>query len=156
MAKQDIIDYVMNSPANTNKMVLEGMLGDTDGVKLPEISEEDEGKVLTVIDGKWDKGIAIGGGTEPLIVDVVPIEGSEDAYLDTTWQELYDAMSQNKICYARFKSPTNVVYQPILTVINDGIYHVYILTVNGLDASSQMFCAETPSARPSLAGCEIH
>lgn len=60
MDKDKIIDYVMTTPGNMNKMVLEGMLGDTDGVKLPEISEEDEGKVLTVIDGKWDKGVASG------------------------------------------------------------------------------------------------
>ena len=48
MGKEQVIDYVMNSPANTNKAVLEGMLDGMDGANVPTPTVEDAGKVLGV------------------------------------------------------------------------------------------------------------
>ena len=48
MGKKQVIDYVMNSPANTNKAVLEGMLDGMGGVDVPAPTAEDAGKVLGV------------------------------------------------------------------------------------------------------------
>lgn len=48
MGKEQIIDYVMNSPANTNKAVLEGMLDGMGGADMPAPTTEDAGKVLGV------------------------------------------------------------------------------------------------------------
>ena len=48
MGKKQVIDYVMNSPANTNKAVLEGMLDGMGGADVPTPTVEDAGKVLGV------------------------------------------------------------------------------------------------------------
>ena len=48
MSKEQVIDYVMNSPANTNKAVLEGMLDGMGGANVPTPTVEDAGKVLGV------------------------------------------------------------------------------------------------------------
>lgn len=62
MAKEDIIKYVMNTPNNSNRAVLSTMLDDVDE-KLPAVTVEDNGKVLTVVNGTWDKAEAGGGGS---------------------------------------------------------------------------------------------
>lgn len=52
----EIINYVMDVPGDTNPNVLRSML--SDGVSpLPSVNINDNGKILTVIDGYWDKAL---------------------------------------------------------------------------------------------------
>ena len=64
MNKETILDYVTETPGNTNRNVLRGMLDNFsksgDNSDLPAVTSEDNGKVLTVIDGRWDKEISNG------------------------------------------------------------------------------------------------
>ena len=53
---------------------------------LPEVDSEDNGKVLTVVDGAW--AAASGGGSGGGVLVVTDTDGT----LDKTWQEIYDAM----------------------------------------------------------------
>lgn len=48
MSKEQVIDYVMTTPGNPNKAVLEGILEDMGGVNVPTPTIEDAGKVLGV------------------------------------------------------------------------------------------------------------
>ena len=53
MSKEQVMDYVMNSPANTNPNVLSGMLDGISGTQLPSPTESDNGKVLGVDGGEY-------------------------------------------------------------------------------------------------------
>lgn len=79
----EIIDYVMETPGNTNPNVLRGMLNNSGG-NLPAITSDDNGDVLTVVDGKWAKAAPSGGGGILVATDT-------NGTLDKTWQEIRDA-----------------------------------------------------------------
>ena len=70
MGNKEVIDYVMNSPGNTNKAVLKGLLGDTasggsgDGVFMVEYGTKGNTTILE---------------------------------LKATWQEIYDAHASGKL-----------------------------------------------------------
>ena len=66
-SKEEIYDYVMNDPSDTNASVLSSLLnGLPEGSSLPDITEEDFGKILAVNEGgEWE------AGTEEI---VIPIE----------------------------------------------------------------------------------
>ena len=72
MDKEQIIDYVMNSPANTNRAVLEGMLDEIGG----------------------------GGTSEPLIVNFSVQNGFE--VLDKTWTEISEAIMLGRNVYLNY------------------------------------------------------
>ena len=78
----DIINYIMETPGNTNPNVLRGILNNSNS-GLPSVSNVDDGKVLTVVDGAWAPAAASGGGV--LVVHV------EDGVLDKTFQEIVAA-----------------------------------------------------------------
>ena len=71
MSKKDIIDYVMETPGNTNKKVLGRLIDEVEGVKLPEVTEDDNGNVLTVVEGAQDKAEPSGGESESYILELV-------------------------------------------------------------------------------------
>ena len=82
----EIINYVMETPGNTNPNVLRGMLNNSGG-NLPPVTSDDNGDVLTVVEGKWSKAAPSGGGG--LVVNAVTVD--ENTTLDKTWQEILDA-----------------------------------------------------------------
>jgi hypothetical protein len=67
MSKEQVMDYVMNSPANTNPNVLSGMLDGISGTQLPSPTESDNGKVLGVDGGEYKLVEQSGGGLEHLL-----------------------------------------------------------------------------------------
>ena len=67
MTKKEILDYIIETPGNTNRAVLGDMLDSFGG------------------------GAGGGGGTEPLIVNIVDDETTGGERLDHTWQEIYNA-----------------------------------------------------------------
>ena len=75
MSKKDIIDYVMETPGNTNKKVLGRLIDEVEGAKLPEVTEDDNGSVLTVVEGAWDKAEPSGGGFS---IPVLTLSATED------------------------------------------------------------------------------
>lgn len=94
MDKETILDYVTETPGNTNRNVLRDMLdnfaksgGSSD---LPAVTSEDNGKVLTVIDGRWDKEISNG---------VVVFEG---IITDSESMVVTVSMSYNDVINANF------------------------------------------------------
>ena len=83
MSKEQVIDYVMNSPANTNKAVLEGMLDEMGGADVPTPTVEDAGKLLGVgNDGKYVlKQASQGGGADASTITMRTIDAdSQSAY----------------------------------------------------------------------------
>lgn len=62
------------------------------GSSLPAVTAEDNGDVLTVVNGAWAKAEPSGGGTVVVHVD------EETWTLDKTWQELWNALASGKIC----------------------------------------------------------
>ena len=65
MSKEQVMDYVMNSPANTNPNVLSGMLDGISGTQLPSPTESDNGKVLGVDNGEY-KLVEQSGGSKAI------------------------------------------------------------------------------------------
>lgn len=53
------------------------------GSSLPEVTADDNGDVLTVVEGAWAKAAPSGGG--------VLVVHEADMALDKTWQEIHDA-----------------------------------------------------------------
>ena len=88
--ENEVLDYVMNSPENTNPAILGQMLDANSGTKLPEPTPEDNGKILGVADGAYALVSGGGGGSaEPLIVNLVY---GDTTYLDKTYAEIKTAL----------------------------------------------------------------
>lgn len=54
--KEEIFEYVMDTPGNTNPAVLRSKLNELpEGSSLPDVTAADNGRVLGVVDGEWAK-----------------------------------------------------------------------------------------------------
>lgn len=63
MNKEQVMDYVMTTPSNSNRAVLSGMLDGISGTQLPSPTESDNGKVLGVDGGEYKLVEQSGGGS---------------------------------------------------------------------------------------------
>lgn len=69
------------------------------GSDLPAVTSADNGDVLTVVNGSWDKAAPSGGG------GVLALNGTIDGNtitLDKTWQEIHDAITAGQFVFLRF------------------------------------------------------
>lgn len=62
MEVEDVLNYVMNTPGNTNPNVLKPMLDELEGDKLPPVTEDDKGKYLHLNESTGAKEWATAGG----------------------------------------------------------------------------------------------
>ena len=104
MEKDEILNYVTNTPENTNRAVLGDMLDSYNGGDrsiLPEVTADDNGDVLTVVEGVWAAAAPSGGGSSSgcLVIGGTYDEGTDTYTLNKTWQEIFDAMSNGQFAY---------------------------------------------------------
>lgn len=73
--KEEIFNYVMNSPENTNPAVLGSLLNGVEGggAGLPEVTTDDNGNALRVVNGEWQK--------TPIILDGYVVQAGPDSVM---------------------------------------------------------------------------
>lgn len=88
--ENEVLDYVMETPGNTNPAILGQMLDKNSGTKLPEPTPEDNGKVLGVSEGQYAL-VSGGGGSAGLVVNET-FSGTVGT-LDKTYAEIKAAFA---------------------------------------------------------------
>lgn len=113
----------------------QSVMGDTDGGGLPTITEDDEGKVLTVADGSavW----AEGGGESPLVlIEYAP----NDMEINKSYNELKAYYEANKIVYFTSTEATSTKeyrYIYFLTELkHEGDYYLAVFTTGSFGSGS--------------------
>lgn len=110
--ENEVLDYVMNTPGNTNPAILGQMLDENSGTKLPEPTPEDNGKVLGVADGAYAlvSGGGGGGSNEPLILN-----GTE-AGIDASYNEIKTAVLEGKTVWLYLVLEGDTIYIPLIKI----------------------------------------
>lgn len=102
-----------------------GGSGGGGGSSLPSVTTADNGKVLTVVEGAWDKADASGGGDDKLFVITAISDGMGSATIDKTYTEIEDALANDKIPVVCFKYTSSAHFTEI--------YHFDEYIANPLD-----------------------
>lgn len=71
------------------------------GSSLPDVTSADNGKVLTVVEGEWNKGEA--GGSDIFVVNIALNEETGTFTSDKTYSEMEAAYNSNKIIICKTK-----------------------------------------------------
>lgn len=124
--------------------------GDSDS-NLPDVTAADNGDVLTVVNGAWDKATPSGG-------DIFTVNfNTQNGQYDRTWQEIYDAIAAGKIgkCLLDLSLADGPIVQQIIVAalppsLSGSGYVVYGLTANINDTTAfvSVAVAETADSYP--------
>lgn len=96
MSKEDVINYVMTTPNNPNRAVLEGMLEEVSGTQLPSPTASDNGKVLGVDNGEYAL-VEQSGGASLFVVNGTPNGTDGTVTTDKTYEEIRSAYNSGAI-----------------------------------------------------------
>ena len=99
MGKEQIVDYVMNSPENTNPAILRQIIDENSGAGLPEVTADDNGDVLTVVEGEWAKASPSSDGI--LIVTFTDVEAGA-VIADVTVGTILSAYNAGTVVIGRY------------------------------------------------------
>lgn len=142
--RDDVFDYVMDSPENTNPSVLRSLLNAIPegggGAALPEVTTSDNGYTLSVVNGVWDKkdpilrGWLVNGSSDKVMLvqeDVTPVFETEfvdvggaiyakivdDSYNHTvTFQYTYVDSSSQELKSRIFVIPSSLEQYQMVTI----------------------------------------
>lgn len=122
-----------------------------DEAALPPVSAEDNGDVLTVVDGAWAKAAPSGGGGGAFVVNM-----DAQNTLDKTWQEIYDAATSGQVVTVirQISAEGQMVYNimPVLIVASgEGVYYVSAIAFTQ-GASQVNFAATSADGYPEMVG----
>lgn len=143
MSYNNVEDYVKNAESNRNPAVLNSLLKSEPGMKeLPEITAEDEGKILQVNNGKpsWSNGGSSGGG-----VLVVKFTADRDGWTcDKTYAEIVSAITSGTpvMCVTGVWGTGNVKYYDYTSAVDALFFEVaestlYVTTLT-IDSSNSV------------------
>ena len=116
MGKEEILNYVMNSPGNTNRAVLSGMLGDTDG---------SEGEILIIQTLNYSTGIS-GFCLEDVnsVIDQTPsiikIVGSNDGEIETI--NIFHLIN---VIHADTETDDEIPFQAVSVIYRSANFNLY-------------------------------
>ena len=159
MGVDEVFNYVMETPENTNPNVLRSLLNNLDsGINLPDNPAQDGTYNLqnTVSSGTGTLSWASGGSSSGvLVVNVIPEgEGEGKVTMDKTWQEIYDA----PFSVARVQTgQTGATLCQIYDIgQQDSEYYVSIIVPiaadGGVNFNSTKFHAESANDYPTTGG----
>lgn len=99
---------------------------------IPKVTDDDNGKILKVIEGVWAKGEE-SGGNQILFINGTKVAGSSRLTLDKTFDEIYD--------FVKDGTNTAIIMVPNLAhYFNDNIVDYFLLdhVLNGTTTTKQM------------------
>lgn len=103
------------------------------GSSLPTVTSDDNGDVLTVVEGEWDKAAPSGG----VFVTTPTYDAlTETLTLDKTWQEIATAYESGKICRVFSEEETSMSDWIVQGVSHTPTYGYDIHTANGVFTAS--------------------
>lgn len=80
-------------------------------VELPKVTSTDNGDVLTVVEGKWEKAVPGGGGGGSFLVTISWDETTSDYVCDKTYAEIKAAFESGQVVVA-FSDPN--IYELVM------------------------------------------
>ena len=124
------------------KKIAERLTNIASGI-LPAVTASDNGDVLTVVNGAWDKAAPGGGGASALVAEVLIEEATE--YLDKTWQEIVDAMP---LAYVYYNGEGGYSYCPVVATVEEGgVYAVAFF--NFMDMQTNIWTTNASNGHPA-------
>lgn len=90
------------------------------GKMLPSVTTEDNGDVLTVVEGAWDKATPSGGGGGNFVVNFELQQDEETVTADKTFSQIDDAFNAGSVIIG-YINDTNgaAIVAPIITHTDD-------------------------------------